>query len=127
MTKYLDNNPELQMNLDPENEKNKSKGWEPITNNLIQDLKRGSTIPSLENFVFRVNLYKRPPDKPEIIEYLIRNKEQIMKKIHAEEQKKENEKNKLQHELEAKLRKQTGDVAYFSFRKKYEFQSKMVI
>ncbi len=70
-------------------------GWDNLTQGLLSDLKRGSTIPSVELFMHRMNLYRREPDSSEIIDMLIQEKDNVLAQITRDEELRDREKNKM--------------------------------
>jgi len=62
--------------------------WESIATSLIQDSKRTGAMPSIENFSQRLNLFRKKIEKPDVIEMILTNKEQLLKQIKKEEERK---------------------------------------
>jgi len=45
-------------------------------------------MPSIENFSQRLNLFRKKIEKPDVIEMILTNKEQLLKQIKKEEERK---------------------------------------
>lgn len=91
----------------------------------MKEAKRSSSTPSIESFTQRLNLFRRKIDKPDIITMILQNKDALIQQIKKEEEAKARQQNKMHQTIEAKLKKETGDVAYYSLRKQFEFESRM--
>lgn len=45
--------------------------WETIASNIMQESKKTGTMPSIENFSQRLNLFRKKIEKPDVIELIL--------------------------------------------------------
>lgn len=82
-------------------------------------------MPSIENFSQRLNLFRKKIEKPDVIEIILQSRDTLLKQIKKEEERKAKIQNRIHETIEAKLRKEQGDVKYYSKLKKNQFDSRM--
>lgn len=92
--------------------------WESIAGNLFSESKKMGTMPSIESFSQRLNLFREKISKPDAVEMVLMNKDSLLKQIKKEEERKAKVQNRIHETIEAKLRKEQGDVKYYSKLKK---------
>ncbi|KAL4430312.1 hypothetical protein ABPG74_019471 [Tetrahymena malaccensis] len=112
-------------NLNSDKKTYRNNMWETIANNIMQESKKTGTMPSIENFSQRLNLFRKKIEKPDVIEIILQNKDTLLKQIKKEEERKAKIQNRIHETIEAKLRKEQGDVKYYSKLKKNQFDSRM--
>ncbi|CAD8147879.1 unnamed protein product [Paramecium octaurelia] len=101
--------------------KNNSQ-WYQVSKNILNSSKKVASQPTLEEFQQRLNLFRINNTKSDIVDLIIEEQDKLLKDIQQQEKKNKAIENAVHESIEAKVRKETGDVGYVSFRKKIQFQ-----
>ncbi|CAD8054811.1 unnamed protein product [Paramecium primaurelia] len=96
--------------------------WYQVSKNILNSSKKVASQPTLEEFQQRLNLFRINNTKSDIVDLIIEEQDKLLKDIQQQEKKNKAIENAVHESIEAKVRKETGDVGYVSFRKKIQFQ-----
>ncbi|KAM3140231.1 hypothetical protein pb186bvf_007587 [Paramecium bursaria] len=96
--------------------------WNLLSKNILNSSKKVGTMPSIEEFQQRINLFRSNEQRTDIIDLIIQEQDRLQKDIQMQDKRNKAVENAVHESIEAKVRKETGDVGYVSFRKKIQFQ-----
>ena len=129
MTRFFLNHPELKNDelINNTTHQNKSKfnrgePWACIAEDILQDAKNTSQVPALKAFSKRLDLYRKKVEKAEVVDLILQEHVRLLKQIDMEIQKKESSENTIDNNIQAKFKKETGDVTYYSWRKNKQLE-----
>lgn len=128
MTRFFINHPELKnQDLVPEPGEDDADGprkgfWGVVASDILNQTKRNSQVPSIEAFAKRLTLYRNKIERSEIIDVILKEQAVLLRQIENEVAKKRKRDNSIHNSIQEKLKKETGDVTYYSWRKNKQLE-----
>lgn len=128
MTRFFINHPELKNNdllssVQEDGGNSDKKGlWNHLASDILSQSRRHAQTPSVEAFAQRLNLYRSKVERVEIIDVILKSRNALMKQIENEAAKKKKAENSVHSSIQEMLKKETGDVTYYSWRKNKQLE-----